>query len=140
MHLNALLPAAKFMLSTTSSRKEKVAHIRFSPEEFLAVRDSAARAGMTVSAFLRSLSLEGAGVQPFFTQADRAILGLLAEDMRAVANNLNQVARAINGGRSAASSDVAARVGDARAIAGTLSAELRSMSRRAGNTRRGEAP
>jgi hypothetical protein len=129
----------KSTVSVRPARKGKVAHIRFSPEEFSSLEAAAERAGLTVSAFVRSLSLEGAGTKPFLAEADRAVLALLAEHMRAIGNNLNQVARAINGGRSVAASGAILSVDDARAIAGTVSAELKSMARRAGASRRGEA-
>ncbi len=121
------------------TRREKVAHIRFSPEEFAALEVAAGRVGMTVSAFVRSLSLEGAGERPFFAEADQAILALLARDMRAIGNNLNRVARAINTGRVDIVPDVALNVTDAGAIVATVLSELRNMARSAGATRRGEA-
>lgn len=119
-----------------STRKEKVAHIRFSQDEFCAVEAAAERAGLSVSAFIRSLSLEGAGLRPFLTEADRAIIGLLARDMRAIGSNLNQVARAINAGRSVGASDVANVVADARAVANTVLVELADMTQRAATARR----
>lgn len=48
---------------------------------------------MSVSAFLRSLLLEGAGVRPILTAEDRLIIAALLEDMRMIGINLNQVAR-----------------------------------------------
>jgi hypothetical protein len=119
-----------------STRKEKVAHIRLSQDEFCAVEAAAERTGLSVSAFIRSLSLEGAGLRPFLTEADRAIIGLLARDMRAIGSNLNQVARAINAGRSVGASDVANVVADARAVANTVVVELADMTQRAATARR----
>jgi hypothetical protein len=119
-----------------STRKEKVAHIRLSQDEFCAVEAAAERAGLSVSAFIRSLSLEGAGLRPFLTEADRAIIGLLARDMRAIGSNLNQVARAINAGRSLGASDVANSVAAARAVANTVVVELADMTQRAAIARR----
>ena len=116
-----------------------MAHIRFSPEEFGAIEASASRVGLTVSAFVRSLSLEGAGVAPFLNEADRAILVTLGQDLRALGRNLNQLARALNAGGSVAVSDVAGRTEDARAVATTISAELAHLTTRAGAARRGEA-
>jgi hypothetical protein len=52
-------------ISEASKRKDRVAHVRFSPAEFNALEAAASAAGMTVSAFVRSLSMEGAGVRPF---------------------------------------------------------------------------
>jgi hypothetical protein len=122
------------------ARREKVAHIRFSDDETAAVEGAAERAGLSVSAFLRSLSLEGAGVRPFMSRQDRAIIEMLVQDMRAVGGNLNQIARALNAGHSVMGSDLTGAIDDARAIATTVAAELASMTKRAGAARRGEAP
>jgi hypothetical protein len=87
---------------------------------------------------VRSLSLEGAGARAFLNPADRAIIQLLARDMRAVGNNLNQFARALNEGRSVDGSHLAGAVDDARAVATTVAAELATMTKRAAAARRGE--
>lgn len=93
---------------------------------------------MTVSAFVRSLSMEGAGVRPFLGEQDHAVLRLLADGMRAVGGNLNQIARAINTGRLAANGDVTGSIKDAHSIAITLASELAEMTRRSAARRRGE--
>jgi hypothetical protein len=133
------MKATNTSAAVKSTRKEKVAHIRLSQDEFCAVEAAAERAGLSVSAFIRSLSLEGAGLRPFLTEADRAIIGLLARDMRAIGSNLNQVARAINAGRSVGASDVANVVADARAVANTVVVELADMTQRAATARRGRS-
>jgi hypothetical protein len=124
--------------SRTVRRRVKVAHIRLSEDEFAAVEAAAAEASMSISAFVRSLSLEGAGARAFLNPADRAIIQLLARDMRAVGNNLNQLARALNEGRSVDGSHLAGAVDDARAVATTVAAELATMTKRAAAARRGE--
>ena len=93
---------------------------------------------MTVSAFVRSLSMEGAGVRPFLGEGDRAVLGLLAEGMRAIGGNLNQIARAINTGRVPAEEHVAGSIKDAHVVATTVASELAELTRRAAALRRGE--
>ena len=93
---------------------------------------------MNMSAFVRSLSMEGAGVQPFLGEGDRAILGLLADGMRAIGANLNQIARAINNGRTPAPDELAGTIRDAHVVATTLAAELADMTRRSASARRGE--
>jgi hypothetical protein len=93
---------------------------------------------MTVSAFVRSLSMEGAGVRPFLGEGDRAVLALLADGMRAIGGNLNQIARAINTGRIPAHGDISGSVSDAHMAATTLAAELAEMTRRAATARHGE--
>jgi hypothetical protein len=125
--------------SKTSKRKEKVVHIRFSPAEFDALEAAAKATGMTVSAFVRSLSMEGAGVRPFLGMSDRAVLGLLADGLRAIGGNLNQIARSINTGKVPAEDDLAGTVRDAHIAATTVASELAEMTRRSAAARRGEA-
>lgn len=124
--------------ASRSSRRVKVAHIRYSPAEYAAVKDAADRAGCTVSGFLRLLSLEGAGVEPFISKADGAIFRVLSDDISTMASGLNAVARAINVGRSPNVGDVAKLVMDAQAAAMTVAAELAAMLRRQAARRRGE--
>ncbi len=124
-------------ISEVSKRKEKVAHIRFSPAEFNALEAAARAAGMTVSGFVRSLSMEGAGVRPFLGEGDRALLALLADGMRAIGGNLNQIARAINTGRTPVGNDVAGSIKDANSVATALASELVDMTRRKSAARRG---
>lgn len=125
-------------ISEASKRKDRVAHVRFSPAEFDALEAAASAAGMTVSAFVRSLSMEGAGVRPFLGDEDRMVLGLLADGMRAIGGNLNQIARAINTGRVPTDGDVTGSIKDAHSVATTLAAELAGMTRRSAAARRGE--
>jgi hypothetical protein len=115
-----------------------VAHIRFSPTEFDALEASASTAGMTVSAFVRSLSMEGAGVRPFLGEGDHAVLGLLAEAMLAIGGNLNQIARAVNTGKLPVEGDVTGSIKDAHNVATTLASELAQMTHRSAAARRGE--
>lgn len=129
----------KALCSGRAARREKVAHIRFAEHEISSVEIAAEKAGLSVSAFLRSLSLEGAGVRPFMTRHDRSILEMLIHDMRAIGGNLNQIARALNGGRSLAGSELSGAIDDARAIAATVAAELAAMTKRAAAARRGKA-
>ena len=124
--------------STASKRKDRVAHVRFSPAEFDALEAAARAAGMTVSAFVRSLSMEGAGVRPFLGEGDRAVIRLLAEGIGAIGGNLNQIARAINTGRVPVERDVAGSIKDAHIVATTVASELAEMTRRAAALRRGE--
>ena len=125
-------------ISGASKRKEKVAHIRFSPAEFDALEAAASTADMTVSGFVRSLSMEGAGVRPFLGEGDRAVLGVLADGMRAIGGNLNQIVRAINTGKVPAEADVAGSIKDAHSVTTVLASELTEMTRRAAAVRRGE--
>ncbi|MBU2147014.1 MAG: MobC family plasmid mobilization relaxosome protein [Alphaproteobacteria bacterium] len=123
---------------TSSKRKDKVAHIRFSPSQFEAIETAANAADMTVSAFVRSLSMEGAGVRPFLGEGDRAVLNLLADGMRAIGGNLNQIARAINTGRAPAGDELAGSIKDAHVVATTVASELAEMTKRSAALRRGK--
>jgi hypothetical protein len=124
--------------SFTRKKRNRVAHIRFSEDEIQALEVAAKQAGLSVSAFVRSLSLEGAGVRPFMSREDKAIVALLIQDMRNVASNLNRIARFSRAG-SLAAPDMAGAIDEARAIAVTVAAELAAMTTRAGAVRRGGA-
>ncbi len=111
--------------------------VRLSDAEYLAVQKAAAAAGMTASAFFRSLTLEGAGVRPIFNDEDRTILSILHEDMRKIGVNLNQVARSLNAGRVVDAEEVKIALRNVEKIADVTRLELRSSATRAGNSRRG---
>lgn len=115
-----------------------MAHIRFSPSQFEAVKAVAHAANMTMSAFVRSLAIEGAGVRPFLGAGDREVLNLLADAMRTISGNLNQIARAINTGRVPDEESLSGSVKDAQVVAMILAAELAEMARRSSALRRGD--
>lgn len=125
--------------SVSSKRRNRVAHVRFSPSELNALEAAAKAAGMTVSAFIRSLSMEGAGVLPFLGEGDHAVLSLLADGMRAIGGNLNQIARAINTGSVPSDAELAGHIKDVQGLAATVARELAEMIRSSAAARRGEA-
>jgi len=118
-------------------RKDRVVHARFSTAELARISSAADLAGMTVSGFLRSLVLEGAGVRPFFSDDDRAILHVLVLDIRAIGINLNQISRELNRGRSPASADFAATVTAASQLVAGALLEMRGYAARGSQARRG---
>ncbi|MBB6469187.1 uncharacterized protein (DUF1778 family) [Aminobacter lissarensis] len=128
----------RFEVRLAASRKDKVVRTRLSGDEYDAVEKAAQAADMTVSAFLRSLVLEGAGVKPMLSEQDRTVMGLLADEMRAVGANLNQVARALNGGGSIRPSDLETNIGEVQIVVAGVLSELRGLAKRAGYRRRGE--
>ncbi len=128
-----------FEVRRRASRKDKVVRMRLSAEEHAAIEEAAAAAGMTMSAFLRSLLLEGAGVQPFLAEEDRTVMGFLADEMRAVGTNLNQLVRVMNSGRLVQPADIKASIGELQVVVAAVLTELQTLARRAGNRRRGEA-
>lgn len=115
---------------------EKTVKIRLSEGELAAIKEAADAAGMTLSAFVRSLSLEGAGVRPFFSDSDRVILSILYENMRKIGVNLNQIARAINSRRVVHPEEVNIALRNVELFATGVAVELRNAARRAGNARR----
>ena len=130
--------ADSFEVRRAASRKDKVVRMRLSADELAAIENAASGADMTMSAFLRSLLLEGAGVQPLLAEEDRVVMGFLADEMRGVGANLNQLARAMNSDRAIQAADLQANVSEVQVVVAALLAELRTLAKRAGNRRRGE--
>ncbi|WP_105385180.1 plasmid mobilization protein [Neorhizobium alkalisoli] len=118
-------------------RRDKVVHARFSKTEIERIEDAAEAAGMTVSGFLRSLSLEGAGARPFFSDADRAVLSLLLADVKAVGVNLNQLARARNRGEAGQSQEEKRVIDDVQRVVAIVLFELQAFAERGARERVG---
>jgi len=127
-----------FEVRRAAPRKDKVVRMRLSADQLASIENAAADADMTMSAFLRSLLLEGAGVQPMLAAEDRTVMGFLADEMRAVGTNLNQMARALNSGGPIRPADLEINMGELRVVVAAVLAELRTLAKRAGNRRRGE--
>lgn len=123
----------------SQERKIRNLPVRLDEAEHAAINAAAEQAGMTVSAFFRSLALEGAGVRPFYTSEDKAVLSLLLENMRKIGVNLNQVARAINSGRAVHPEEIKIALRNVELVSIATSQELRDAARKGGNRRRGEA-
>jgi hypothetical protein len=116
-------------------RKDKVVHARFSATEIERIGQAAEAAGMTISGFLRSLLIEGAGIRPFFNDADRAVLSLLLSDVKAVGVNLNQLARARNRGDTGRLEEEKAVIDDVQRTLAIVQFELRSFAERGARKR-----
>ena len=123
---------------TPKQRKGRLINVRVSDAEHSAIEEAAKSAGMSVSAFFRSLLLEGAGVRPILTAEDRLIMAALLEDMRMIGINLNQVARSLNADKAVHPSELDINLGNVQRIQAAVMSELRTLSRRAGHARRGE--
>jgi hypothetical protein len=118
-------------------RRNKVVHARFSATEIERIEQAAEAAGMTVSGFLRSLTLEGAGLHPFFSDADRAVLSLLLADVKAVGVNLNQLARACNRGETGRSQEEKKAIEDVQRAVAIVLFELQAFAARGARRRVG---
>ncbi len=115
--------------------KEEKAHVvtlRISASEHAAIRAAAANAGMTPSAFMRSLALDGAGVRPFLNDDDRAIWALILEDLRKIGVNLNQIAAAINSKKMPVAEEVAIHHENVLQSHAAIFQELKRMQMRIG--------
>lgn len=121
----------------SNERRSHVVHARFTASELAAVHKAAEQAELTVSAFMRSLTLEGAGVQPFLTAEDRAIFEFLHRDLRTIGVNLNSLAqlayRQFNAG------DVSELLKGLLPVATGLALELNRLKRRNGRKVGGRA-
>jgi hypothetical protein len=118
-------------------RRSRVVHARFSELEIERIEHAAQAVGITVSGFLRSLTLEGAGVRPFLTDADRAVFSLLLSDVKAVGVNLNQLARARNRGETGQSQEEKRVIDDIQRILAVVLFELRSFAESGARRRTG---
>ncbi|HCH71520.1 MAG TPA: plasmid mobilization relaxosome protein MobC [Ochrobactrum sp.] len=112
--------------------KPQTIHSRVSADEYDAIDAAAKAADMTMSAFFKALLLEGAGLKPIFNAEDRALLSLMLEDMRMIGVNLNQVARALNSGKSVSDSEIRMVVGDVQKMQVGVLSELRRVTKRSG--------
>lgn len=118
-------------------RKGRTVHVRVTDDEHAGIERAAVSADMTVSAFFRSLLIEGAGIQPMLTEEDREILAVLREDMRMIGVNLNQVARALNSGRAVHAGEINMAVENVQRVQAAVVSELRLLAQRQGQRRRG---
>ncbi|MGB5786009.1 MAG: MobC family plasmid mobilization relaxosome protein, partial [Stenotrophomonas geniculata] len=107
-------------------------HSRVSADEYDAIDAAAKAADMTMSAFFKAVLLQGAGIKPIFNDEDRALLSLLLEDMRMIGINLNQVARALNSGKSVSDGEICMVVGDVQKMQVAVLSELRRVTKRSG--------
>ncbi|UVV70841.1 MobC family plasmid mobilization relaxosome protein [Brucella anthropi] len=112
--------------------KPQTIHSRVSANEYDAIDGAAKAVDMTTSAFFKAVLLQGAGKKPIFNDDDRALLSLMLEDMRMIGINLNQVARALNSGKSVSDNEVRMVVGDVQKMQVAVLSELRRVTKRSG--------
>lgn len=112
--------------------KPQTIHSRVSADEYDAIDAAAKAADMTMSAFFKAVLLQGAGTKPIFNDEDRALLSLMLEDMRMIGINLNQVARALNSGKSVSDGEIRMVVGDVQKMQVAVLSELRRVTKRSG--------
>ncbi len=112
-------------------RKERVVHARLSVSELVAVEAAARQSEMSVSAFIRSSVLDGAGILPFLSEEERAIFELLHRDLRAIGVNLHGFVRLSH--RGSIPVEVAANLHDLQFLVAGLALELRRLATRTGH-------
>lgn len=121
---------------TGEKSKSEVVRVRVSGSELQQIEAAAEAADLTISSFIRSLSLEGAGVKPFLSYEDRLVFAALAEEFRAVGVNLNQIARAINAKREVHPDEVLMALGNVLTMMGVVGFEVRELAKRGPSRRR----
>ncbi|EPE94081.1 mobilization protein (plasmid) [Rhizobium grahamii CCGE 502] len=111
-------------------RKDRVVHARFAASEWVTAQRAARNAGMTLSAFMRSLTLHGADIMPLLADEDRAVFELLHNDLRAIDVNLNDLVRLSR--QHNVSADSAAVLRELQLVLAGLMLELRRVAARRG--------
>lgn len=132
LELTTLMDEAISEAMRGAKPKPHTIHSRVSADEYDAIDDAAKAVDMTMSAFFKAVLLQGAGVRPIFDSEDRALLSLILEDMRMIGINLNQVARALNSGKSVSDSEIRMVVGDVQKMQVAVLSELRRVTKRSG--------
>lgn len=93
-------------------RRSELITLRLTADELSDLRAAAAQTGLTVADFLRRAAnhmlKRGAVLEP----SERAWAAGIAEELRRVGVNLNQVARAVNGGRLADTHELASELNE----------------------------
>lgn len=83
-----------------------------------------------MSAFMRSLTLDGAGILPFLSEDDRVIFELLHRDLRAIGVNLNSLVRCSY--QRSVPADAIADLRDLQPLVAGLAFELQRLASRPG--------
>lgn len=84
--------------------------MRISQEDKAALKSFAGNRSMDLGAFVRQSAFQAAEISPFLQDEDVALIEVLQEDLRKIGVNLNQITRAINGGRVVSNKAILERV------------------------------
>ena len=125
-------------MKSEADRRSKVLHVRLAPALEAALAGEAEARGETLSGFVRGVLTETGGFGPMLEDADRAAMGRLAEEVRAVGVNLNQAVRALNSGKVPPQGELAGLVVELAEMFAAMRGQLVSMCER-GRLRRVEA-
>ena len=130
-------PVQKLMMSHRPRiPKSKVVHVRLDPAERTRVETAARDAGMTLSAFMRSLTLEGAGVCPFSAEVDHLLLRELLADLKSVRAGLQLLLRSEPRGDAGRPAYEQAVMEDTQRVVAALCVEISFFEKRAVQRRR----
>ncbi|KGD92853.1 hypothetical protein [Rhizobium sp. YS-1r] len=77
-------------------QRAKCISVRVTANELAAIAETAARAQTTVTDFVRSVALDRAGVQPFYSDEDRLFLLFLRDELRREGLNLTRLLITLN--------------------------------------------
>ncbi|MFN7027467.1 MAG: plasmid mobilization protein [Pseudorhizobium sp.] len=130
-------PVQSFMMGRRQRmRKSRVIHFRMDPAEWVRVEAAARDAGMTVSAFMRSLTLEGAGVDPFFTEEDQLLWHEIMTDLKSVRASLHLILRSQSNAGDGRTAQEQAVIEDVQRVVAALCVEISFFAHRAVRRRR----
>lgn len=90
-----------------------------------------------MSAFMRALTLEGAGIRPFLTEEDRAVFDLLHRDLRAIGVNLNSLLRLAH--QRVIPGEIGELLNELQPVTAGLALELNRLGKRNGRSVGGRA-
>ena len=93
---------------TKAVRRSEVIHIRLTEEERARFVSACAPDDAPISEAVRRLMREAAGLGPTFDGEVVDKIGALTDQLKAVANNLNEAVRAINVGKAPDAADIGA--------------------------------
>ena len=82
-------------MASENRRRQRMVPIRLSDEEYERLKDKADAVGVTVPAYLRELALRGRVRSPLIDREGALEIG---RQIRAIGNNLNQLAKKANEG------------------------------------------
>lgn len=119
--------------ATSPRDRDRMFTVRVSPDDLNAFRQEATRRGLSASDWARRVLLAEAGRPTATTSEDRTFYAMVAGELRKVGVNVNQIARAVNGGRITSAVELKDGLGQLVEVVGVL--QLAATNFASGRTR-----